>query len=164
MIFFVDVASVGSSTSDKGPGSGRNSPVVKDKKLFKSTGVKKEVGSLGKSSNIISQVSNVHKEWDFMIIKNYKYSQFQRISKTVLRKSPHPTPREIPSFIHYFQLNFSVFQNPPQPPAPRKKNPSMGGGGGGNILGIFWFCTIKIKLKGLHHSILSYFYHRQNYL
>lgn len=45
-----------------GPGSGRNSPVVKDKKLFKSTGVKKEVGSLGKStcSNIISQVSGVH--------------------------------------------------------------------------------------------------------
>ena len=43
----VDVASVGSSASEKGPGSGRNSPVVKDKKLFKSTGVKKEVGSLG---------------------------------------------------------------------------------------------------------------------
>lgn len=42
-----DVASVGSSASEKGPGSGRNSPVVKDKKLFKSTGVKKEVGSLG---------------------------------------------------------------------------------------------------------------------
>ena len=54
----VDVASVGSSASEKGPGSGRNSPVVKDKKLFKSTGVKKEVGSLGKSSNItISRVN-----------------------------------------------------------------------------------------------------------
>ncbi|XP_020609347.1 tuftelin-interacting protein 11-like [Orbicella faveolata] len=57
-----DVASVGSSASEKGPGSGRNSPLVKDKKLFKSTGVKKEVGSLGKSSNIISQVRNVYKE------------------------------------------------------------------------------------------------------
>ena len=44
----VDAASVGSSASEKGPGSGRNSPVVRDKKLFKSTGVKKEVGSLGK--------------------------------------------------------------------------------------------------------------------
>ena len=43
-----DAASVGSSASEKGPGSGRNSPVVRDKKLFKSTGVKKELGPLGK--------------------------------------------------------------------------------------------------------------------
>lgn len=42
-----DAASVGSSTSEKGPGSGRNSPVVRDKKLFKGTGVKKETGPLG---------------------------------------------------------------------------------------------------------------------
>ncbi|RMX42264.1 hypothetical protein pdam_00009851 [Pocillopora damicornis] len=42
-----DAASVGSSASEKGPGSGRNSPVVRDKKLFKGTGVKKETGPLG---------------------------------------------------------------------------------------------------------------------
>lgn len=42
-----DTASVGSSASERGPGSGRSSPVVKDKKLFKSTGIKKDVSSLG---------------------------------------------------------------------------------------------------------------------
>lgn len=47
-IYSSDAASVGSSASEKGPGSGRSSPVVRDKKLFKSTGVKKDVGSLGK--------------------------------------------------------------------------------------------------------------------
>ena len=46
--YSADAASVGSSASEKGPGSGRNSPVVRDKKLFKGTGVKKETGSLGK--------------------------------------------------------------------------------------------------------------------
>ena len=46
-IFLSDTASVGSSASERGPGSGRSSPVVKDKKLFKSTGVKKDVSSLG---------------------------------------------------------------------------------------------------------------------
>lgn len=42
-----DTASIGSSASEKASGSGRSSPVVKDKKLFKSTGVKKDVSSLG---------------------------------------------------------------------------------------------------------------------
>lgn len=51
----VDVVSVGSSVSEKGFGLGRNFFVVKDKKLFKSIGVKKEVGLFGKfiCSNII---------------------------------------------------------------------------------------------------------------
>ena len=45
--FLSDAASVGSSASEKAPGSGRSSPVVRDKKLFKGTGLKKDVSSLG---------------------------------------------------------------------------------------------------------------------
>lgn len=83
----VDVASVGSSASEKGPGSGRNSPVVKDKKLFKSTGVKKEVGSLGKSSDIFSQISNVHKEWDLIIL--------QCVLQCAVSENIHTSPKEM---------------------------------------------------------------------
>ena len=44
-----DTESVGSSGSDKGALSGSASPVVRDRKLFKSTGLSKsEFGSLGK--------------------------------------------------------------------------------------------------------------------
>ena len=44
----LDAASVGSSSaSEKGTGSGRSSPAVRDKKLFKGTGAKKDVSSLG---------------------------------------------------------------------------------------------------------------------
>ncbi|XP_068739687.1 tuftelin-interacting protein 11-like [Montipora capricornis] len=39
--------SIGSSASDKGTGSGRSSPVVKEKKLFKNTGIKKDASALG---------------------------------------------------------------------------------------------------------------------
>ncbi|KAK2564694.1 Tuftelin-interacting protein 11 [Acropora cervicornis] len=42
-----DAVSVGSSASDRGGGSGRSSPVVKDKKLFKNSGSKKDISSLG---------------------------------------------------------------------------------------------------------------------